>query len=184
MGWNLSYLAVRGVPPAVARERIGVRSTGEFEVFHESDFNGIAIEGGWYVVLTRDLGLIDWLELDAVSAGAELVTCMLSSTVMVSSAACWRDGRRIWSIEHPERGGGEYRLIAEGALPESYASILERLVARQVEADRLNDNVDYIFNVPVDVAGSVTRFDYMDDRPPGTEGDAPWEILERAPRAR
>lgn len=183
MGFNLCWLAARGVEPSVVRERLGLAATGEYEEFHESDFDGIAIDGGWYVVVARSIGFVDELELELVSAGAEVIACMLCSTVMVSFAESWREGERVWRVEHPERGGGRYRLLEEGALPNRYASIRERAIWQQEEAKRLNERVDYIIDVPLDLAHAVTGFRHDRLEQPGAAGDTPWEILERSRRS-
>ena len=74
MGFNLSWVAARGIPRELLCERVGLQSTDEFEEFHESEYDGFALATGWEVIVARDIGFVDGLELGAVSAGVEVVT--------------------------------------------------------------------------------------------------------------
>jgi hypothetical protein len=61
----------------------------------------------------------------------------------------------VWSITHDlQRGIGH--LEAEGALPDAFGPIRDRLSAKQVG----QGDADYIFDVPVEVANALTGFRY------------------------
>jgi hypothetical protein len=91
---------------------------------------------------------------------------------MYSSAHACKDGRNIWTVIHDAQRGIE-NLEAEGELPEAFVSIRDRLLSRQrAEGPK---SCDYVFDIPVETAMSVTG--YRHDQVIGGITDEPFEIL-------
>jgi hypothetical protein len=68
---------------------------------------------------------------------------------MFMSAALWRDGREIWSVQH--RGGdyGVDDLVVKGSLPHHFGDVRAQCFAAQVPADAVDDNVDHVADIPL-----------------------------------
>ena len=104
---------------------------------------------------------------------------------MVSYASLWQDGRHIWQIRHDQSRGSEH-LDISGDLPADFTRIRDLAVEKRRAAEEpirregRNPNewgpnspfdlpVDYMFDVPFEVAATITGFRH--DRGGG------WELL-------
>ena len=112
--------------------------------------------------------------LKRVSAGCEVVAADVEEHVMVSVAKGWNDGHELWSVTHDARRGTEH-LEAFGELPAAYVSIRDRLRSEQTEAGGPDVEVDYIFDVPVQLAQNLTGYRHDEDM--SEASDEPFEVL-------
>lgn len=172
----MSWLAVRGKDPAAVRSELGVHGTGRHESVPDSPLLAADLPTGWYLVLGNRCDLSETQPLAELSSCGEVVTCFVEEHVMYSSASYWRDGRRVWSIMHDLQRGAAH-LETEGTLPPAFAPVRDRLSA---ELAGKQDRVDYIFDVPVEVAKALTGFRHDEDIP-GMSDEA-YEILEKRGR--
>jgi hypothetical protein len=159
MGFSLSWAAVRGGTPQSVHEALSLRSTGTREEIPESDITGAELPGGWYLVVSnRDgLRLTEDIALGHLSRVGEVVMCFVEEHVMCSFAACWRDGQRVWSVYHDAQSGIE-NLDVKGEPPTSFVGIRDRLRSEQAAAGGKRAGVDYIFDIPVELAHSLTGY--------------------------
>ena len=79
-----------------------------------------------------------------------------------------------WSVTHDAQQGRDH-LATVGELPPEFNSILSQLRARQQLADKSKRRVDFIFDVPVELARSIVGYRYDRDVP-GISGKA-FEVL-------
>lgn len=180
MGYAVSWIAIRGGPAADVLGALGLRTTGAREEVAESPIVAASLPDGWHVVLdnTRTFAFESDKRLPArLTAGVEAVTCAVEEHVGVSVAAGWRDGKRIWRVEH-DAGKGLGHLAAEGELPPTFASIRERLTGEQARADAGGESVDHVFDIPVELARALTGFAHDRDLPGAGGGQERFEVLE------
>jgi hypothetical protein len=76
---------------------------------------------------------------------------------MASSSEFWSRGTRRWFILH-DGVNGPKGLETEGNVPEQFASIRHELEEAQLEAGGDDADVDYIFEIPLQVAYSIVGF--------------------------
>jgi len=166
MGFSLSWAAARGAAPEAIRDLLALRGTGTYENLPESEITGAALPGGWYLFVSqRDgLRLTDDAVMARVSALGEIVICYVEEHVMYSLATCWRDGRRVWSVSHDAQIGAEH-LETQGEPPASYPAIRDRLRNEQVAAGGKQADVDSIFEIPLELAYSLTGYRHDQDFP-------------------
>lgn len=176
MGYSQSWLAVRGKPPAVVLETLGLRGTGTREEIAESPIVGAELPTGWYLVVAGRSGhrLMRDQTLQRLSAGCEVVTGDVEEHVMVSVATGWKEGQRVWSVTHDAQRDMEH-LQTEGELPAAFTSIRDRFRSEQQTAGGSKADVDYIFDVPVELAKTLTGYRHDADIP-GAGAD-PYEVL-------
>jgi hypothetical protein len=176
MGYSQSWLAVRGKPRASVLDALGLEGTGKREEIAESPIVGADLPGGWFlVVMDRACHrFLDEQNLRRVSAGCDIVTGDVEEHVMVSAATGWDDGHKVWSVTHNAQRGTEH-LDSQGELPPAYVRIRDRLRSEQQAAGGPNAEVDHIFDVPVELAQSLTGYRY--DLDISGAGDKPFEVL-------
>lgn len=177
MGYSLSWLAVRGKTPESVREALGFYPTGELESIPESSLSAVELPNGWYLVISNNESQVapDEVLAQLASNGAEVVTCFVEEHVMASRATGWAEGEQVWSAAHDAQRARNH-LEAEGDAPAAYAEIAAQALDKQAAADAGKVRVDYLFNVPIDLAYSVVGYRHDKDVP-GLEGEV-FEVLE------
>ncbi len=182
MGFRLCWMAVKGKAPEDVRNELSLRPTGQRLEFPDSKIAAAELPDGWYLIVwDRDvpdkyLDDISGVALKHISVpDCELVTCFVHEGIMISSAAFWKDGHKVWSIIHDSTQGSE-NLITEGDLPEGYAQIRDKALSEQ----RATKGVDHVFDVPLDIAQSITGYSHCQDLP-GVETAEPFEELVADP---
>ena len=176
MGYAQSWLAVKGKPPEAVLETLGLRGTGAREAIAGSPVVGAELPSGWYLVVADGSGhrLMRDPIVQRLSAGCEVITTDVEEHVMVSVATGWKDGQRVWSVTHDAQRDMEH-LHAEGELPAVFPSIRDRLRAEQQEAGGRRADVDHLFDVPVELAQTLTGYRHDADIP-GAVAE-PFEVL-------
>jgi hypothetical protein len=157
-------------------EALGLRGTGTREEIAESPIVGAELPSGWYLIVTHRSGhpLMRDPVLQRLSAGCEVVTGDVEEHVMVSAAAGWKDGWRVWSVVHDAQRDKEH-LEAQGELPPAFAGICDALRSKQQAAGGHKADVDFMFEVPVELAKKLTGYRHDADIPGA--GDHPFEVL-------
>jgi hypothetical protein len=170
LGYSLSWFAVRGEDPEVVLAKLGLALTGEREDVPEAPLTSVRLKTHWFVVIVNefDSKLIGRATIQ-VSKTAELLTCHVEEHVMQSGCSYWKEGRKVWSVEHDAQID-QTHLTISGNLPTELGAIRQKLVNEP--------GVDRIFDVPVEIAKLVTGFRHDEDI---TNGEAfPFEILKKS----
>jgi hypothetical protein len=179
MGFSLTWLAIKDISRDAALAALQLRGTGRFEEFAESEITAAALPNDWYLIVYQRANPETFPGKDilaGITANTEAIICFVEEHVMVSHAACWRNGQQIWSITHDVHVDGIKHLEIDGALPPNFTAIRERLFAEQRARAAEDPKVDCIFDIPVEVAEQLTT--YRHDRDiPGLTGNV-FEILE------
>jgi hypothetical protein len=179
MGFSVAWVAIRGKTRARVLDELKLTATGEREEAPESPIVGTSLPGGWYLVFGNRFDFTELLPLGWLSIDAELVTCAVEEHVMCSEASGWRNGERTWSVAHDAQKGLTH-LAVVGDAPPILPGIHEGL-AKRLEAAGGKDasDVDYIFDVPVELAAILTGFRH--DRDCLGLESAPFERLDYPP---
>jgi hypothetical protein len=175
MGYSLGWLAVRGSASDSLLRVLGMRGTGTREELPEAEMVGAALPAGWYVVIVQGgEHLLDDKLMQQVSLDCEAVACFLEEHVMYCAATAWSSGHQLWWVGH-DSDKGITHLQVKGTPPASFPDIRADLEAKQRTAGGADAGVDYICDIPLEVAKAVTGFRHDQDVE-GTDG-APFEVL-------
>jgi hypothetical protein len=155
MGLAISWIAIEGLERVDVYERLNLASTGKTGDFLDGDIAAGELPGGWILVTFRDLlhPLTSEQMMKGLSDGRRIIVCRIEEHVNYSSAEAWKDSVRLWSIEH-EGDTDVPTLDVKGDLPEPYTK-LARDARQNQQAD---PEVDYLFEVPLHLVGSITGF--------------------------
>ncbi len=182
MSFALAWFAVQGIGKDDFLDRAGFTDTEELDEYFDQDHSGGELAGGWYVVVTSELGLADPARFAQWSADGRLVAVVIHEDTANTLATEWRDGKLVWSVSHDGSDGGE-ELAVEGQLPEVFEELKQEAIAAQTElrtdadGEDEGEEVNFVFDIPLDLAAEITGFrhdelGFDDDIPPFT-------ILER-----
>lgn len=167
MGFSISWLAVKGKERELVLRELALTPTGERdELPAESPIAAASLEDDWHAIVFNrfDHELLRDEVLKRVSEGCELVAAGAEEHVMCSFASGWRDGERVWWSTHDSQNG-LYDLQAEGSLPEGFEALRAERLDEQRAAERDAENVDYVFEIPLETAKRVTGFSYDEAEP-------------------
>ena len=83
---------------------------------------------------------------------------------MTSIACAAKDGVELWRVSHVNSDEEGEALEVTGDPPPAFVGIRDRLLQKQAEAD--GDSVDYLHDIPIEVAKSVCGYRADDWEPP------------------
>lgn len=176
MSVSLVWVAAQGIDKEEFLERAGFEDTGEIDEYFEHDHSGGELPEGWFVILSSDMGLIEPAKLAKWSAGARLVAAAVHEDAASSLATEWRDGTLVWSASHDGSEGGD-RLDVEGVLPSVFEELKEEAAAAQAESEAGGGGVNFVFDIPLDLAAEITGFRHDEM---GFDDDIePFTVLEK-----
>jgi hypothetical protein len=155
VGFKISWIGFDGKGKAGALDMLGLQETGEPDEANEAPFSGAEFPGGWFILFSNDFGFVSPERLTRLSADCRIVACQVHEGVMVSAAYGYERGSCMWELAHDAQQGID-DLSVSGLPPPSFASIRQRLTQAQETA--VGGDVDYIFDIPVEVAAAVCKY--------------------------
>lgn len=176
MGYALSWLACRGLSFESVVTRLALRATGRQCAFAEEMISGQALDRDWSLVVANrcNHAIVRASSLATLSQGCEVLACNVEEHVMYASAEYWRDGQRLWHIEHASEEGDDH-LAIDGPPPDC----LGRLLAERGRKHRDDDGADDVFDIPLDCAMELVGFRHDLDHPLHQRGS--FQALEPLP---
>jgi hypothetical protein len=164
MGAALSWFAVRGCSRDEALAELGLELG--LEVGEDlPDRLGVGeLPGGWLLFTSSDLGELFESRFVALSCHGPAVGCAIEEHVMFMEARGFTDGAERWRVVH-DPDNGTYHLGVQGDPPAELESIRRAAVAEQEAEGGEDAGVDYISDVPLDLAKTICGFKHDDDWP-------------------
>ena len=159
MGFSISWFGFQGKSKARVLALFGLRDLGTVDAANEALFSVAELPTGWTVLFVNDYEFGgDASLLAQVSARSYVVACQAEEHMMASAAHGYRRGRREWEVVHHSSYGRD-DLEVTGNPPAQLAEIHRRLAANNQKQDPdAWPRVDYLFDVPVELAESETGF--------------------------
>jgi hypothetical protein len=111
-----------------------------------------------------DHPLLSESSLSALSAESEVIACSVEEHVMFSSAERWTNGQRHWRVEHDAQQSIRH-LATSGTLPVVYAEALRKAQEAQDAEDDNEAEVDFFFEVPLQLARDLAGFKHDEEIP-------------------
>lgn len=158
MGFSISWIAFKGVSLAKAALAFGLIQTGQTEEVMDFPLSGAQV-GDWAIIVAEDLypKLADERELVRLSRRQDIVVVHVNETTMLFWASRWHGGREIWEVRH--EGENDHRhLEVEGDLPPEFTAVRDKWLATQDKEDARGTMVDFVSEIPIDLAEGVTGF--------------------------
>jgi len=181
MGYSLSWIATRGISPEEAHRLLGIRALAKGEPLPATSCTAAQLENGWHVVFFSDgCDTVDRCAKELIARVPEAITCFVEEHVMASGAASWKNGGKVWSVDH-EAEKGIFHLDIQGTPPELLAGIISASKAEQEAEGGESADVDLTFDVPVALAEALVGFRHDGDAAYGDKD--PWFVCETSPRS-
>jgi len=176
LGFSISWAAFHQFSKPDVLGRLGFRDRGEVDEANEAPFSMAELPDRWVVVFSNDF---EWGSPENVrrfAAGATVVSCQIEEHVMFSAAHCFTNGVHAWSVSHNGEQSGPYDLAVTGGPPPALDAIKQRFLAEQDANGGENADVDFGFDVPVQLAMELTR--YRHDRWEFSWGEPAFTVIE------
>lgn len=166
MGFSVSWLATQDCAPEVLREQlgIGILDSGD-EVPQSSDY--IFTSGGGWVVAVFNSGCDAaeaWAERIS-KLGLDVITCSVEEHVMFSSVSLWKSGEQVWSVRHEPSNPNDLTLIDKP--PQELTEAVDRVQRARAEAGPDGDEVDWGFEIPVELGKILVGYRHDEVLPAG-----------------
>jgi hypothetical protein len=162
----VTWCAVREEYAEQALERLGLLPTGETEEFPESPISTAHLDTGWRIIWCNEYAspLLSEETLAEMSGEFDIVLCLIEEHVMASSSELWSGGKRQWWISHRGENGPK-GLDADGTLPDCFPAIKTEMEKAQRAEGGDEADVDYIFEIPLQVVKCLVGFKHDEDYP-------------------
>lgn len=133
--------------------------TGEMDEGPDALIATAKLKTGWQILWYNKYGcpFLEEDDLKRLSVRFEILRCLVEEHVMASSSELWLGGGRKWWISH-EGEEGPKGIAVEGDPPDCYAQTRRDMESEQAAAGGDQAGVDYIFEIPLLVAKSITGF--------------------------
>jgi len=169
MGWFSSWIATQGGEAGELLEHLGLEETG-VEVFPpDGKFSWAQFPNQWIVVFSQDF---DWGNPDRVRELSRIgltLGCQFEDKVeMTSLLFAARDGEELWRVFH-NAVGSTYRLDVTGEPPSELWAIRDRIFQEQDSNGGETAGVDYIHDIPFELAKVVCGYRHDEDETPFKE---------------
>jgi len=157
LGYSISWIAFQGKGKNHVLPLLALSDSGEIDEANESPASAAALPTGWYVVFFNDYFFPTPERLAKVSVGCVVVACQVEEHMMASASSLYENGRHVWTVAH-EAERGLYDLSIYGDPPARFAELRDKLHKQQMEAGGENADVDYVFDVPLDLAAELCGY--------------------------
>lgn len=157
MGYSVSWIGFHGLPKSEVLGRTSLRETGVPDEANETPFSLAELPFGWIILFSNDLNFGAAEHLRALSANTTLVSCQVEEHIMFSAAYCWVSGEQVWCVRH-DGEKGVYDLTVSGRPPNALDKIKEQLESEQDSHGGASAAVDFGFDVPVQLAATITQY--------------------------
>ncbi|HEX6039161.1 hypothetical protein [Longimicrobium sp.] len=159
---SFDYMGVFGREPAEVLRALGF-SEGKPTRYPDTRGNSAGrMRSGWFLLFGHSVWTKHAQEL---SAGCQAIYVEASDTAMCSRAIFYEDGRTVWSVAHDDDPGEPFDVRTEGTLPAEYAALHAELMEKQRRSVEENEKVDYLYDLPLRVAGVVTGYVPLENEP-------------------
>jgi hypothetical protein len=169
MGLAASWLAFHGIDRARVLERLRLAPNGQVrDIPNRREIGVRDLPSQWTLVFFGDLepSAASENSLERCSSGCRIVAGHLEEHVMFSAAEEWRDGKRLWRIEH-EGDADTLDVTVTGSPPENFEDLKRHYFAAQEAEGSREAEVDHIFDIPLALASSIVGYKH-DESPMAT----------------
>ncbi|THD74483.1 MAG: hypothetical protein E7812_19405 [Phenylobacterium sp.] len=161
MSFHHSWIAMKGLDRAACLAELGLEVRPEPAARSACEAALAELPDGWLLLLTRDDAAFK-ARFVALSKGRSAVACWEDDRVMHADARGYDDGRQTWRVAHePEKGVRHLQI--DGDPPQALEAIRAEQAALQDAEGGERAQVDFIFEVPPELAKSICGFRLGDD---------------------
>lgn len=158
MGYRARWLAVKNVGLADLLAETGLRIESKIdEAVYDPGLYAVNLPGGWLVVMGDGWDWMDSIQpaqARALSKGTEALHFYTDDEPMNASLAAFRDGAKVWSLEH-DRSKQERSPVITGSPPPLVATIVADLERQQAAA---GDDCELLYDAAPEIAKALVGF--------------------------
>ncbi len=159
MSFKASWIAIPAAGYSSVLGRLGLKETKQNDNANETLLSGALVGEDWYVVFSNDITFAGDKGASALSNVDRCIACAMDENSIFSSVTEYRKGLKRWSVEHDAQVGNLH-LKVEGVPPEAFKPIGEKFLNLQNSQDTLDGSIDYLFEVPIELAANITGYRY------------------------
>jgi uncharacterized protein DUF3859 len=174
VGYSISWIALKSASEAPLLSALELALTDEIEEVPESPACFRRLPDGWQLVFSNEMELLTDNQLRELSRTGDVVMGAVEEHTMFSQSEYWVHGMRVFKAHHDSSRGIRH-IDIEGSLPPQLAGVPEELEAEQDHEQAGAGDVDFIFDIPVELSAQLTGYRYTD-----SGDDDEWIVLQPA----
>ena len=157
MGFSISWVGFKGLRKADVLSELKFSDSGETDECNEAPYSLAEIPTGWTILFSNDFDFGSVKRIKILSRNCTVISCQVHEGIMFSAAHESLSGRRVWNVWH--NGQSEiYNVGVYGRVPIFFHSTKQSLFEKQNAHGGRNAGVDYIFDLPVELAFRMTGY--------------------------
>ncbi|MEM6556579.1 MAG: hypothetical protein AAF642_11935 [Pseudomonadota bacterium] len=156
MGFRISWITIQTDSPSKFLEEVGFVESDQMDEANEAPFSWAALPNNWYVLFSNDFDFVFNTDLEKSSLLGNIVACVVHEGAMISVAFGYKNGELIWQVGHNSQEG-LLHLDSWGSLPEGFEQLRAHYLRMQ-ESEGDSADVDFVFEVPVELARLVSGY--------------------------
>jgi len=158
MGFKITWLAFHGKDKANVLDSMHLRDTGIVDEAMEVPICGASFPNDWTIIWLNQFAhpFGEDASLMLLSRACSVIACHIHEGTMFVAVQVYKDSKQQWAVIHDAQAG-EFHLEVDGRPPGSLLEIAERRTKQQRE-DGEASGIDYMFEIPLDVAESLCGF--------------------------
>ena len=164
MGLSISWIGVWGRNKEDVLADLNLADTGRPDLENRAWFSCAELPNGWLIVSSTKFDFASPKTIASVSSGGLAIGCAVEEHVMFSGVRTYEDGRLKWSVIHDSENG-IYDLSIGGEPPAELADIRYRLTRQQDDSGGSHADVDFVFDIPIELAHAVCGFRHNGELP-------------------
>ena len=157
MGFAISWVGVESNSKQAFLEKLKCEETEEIDACNEFPLTIASRPTGSSILWSNSFLFPSRKQLKKISTEINLLHCQIEEHLMHSSAAMIEGGQEKWTLLHSSEQG-LLHLDASGPVPSEFSDIKQHLLKLQEKEPPGSMGVDYIFDIPLEVAKSVCGF--------------------------
>jgi hypothetical protein len=160
VGFRTGWVAVQGVGLEHALAQIGWVDTQRRVDFMDPGLYGFELPGGWTLVVGSGYDYRHRVRPELAAQLSRLgfaVHLTHSDGDMNGQITAFRDGSELWRVSY-DGGRGVSEPVLHGEVPSGLGAILARCSAAQEEAGGPSANVDYMYEVVIELGDELVGF--------------------------
>ena len=174
MGFSISWVAVENGDEQEILELLKMEKNDESSEVPDAPMSMLKMNNSWVVIVQDHGGNFiseDIALLTKLSENRHVIAGYAEEHVMCSASYGWKQGKKIWTIEHDLTKGATH-IYTEGTLPDCFSASLAQIKER---SDEDGDGCDYYFDLPHMVSTNITGFSHDND--PDAADDEPFKTI-------
>ena len=163
MGFNIGWIGVRATEQSEILRALDMKDTYVHDEANEAPVSWAHLPTGWTILFFNTPDVRFEQAYTALAQTSDVIACVALETTMDCHVVRACRGKALWSLLY-QAEQQHLRVQVGGTPPSSFQGIQQSLCEAQAVSDASGDDVDHLFEIPLQVAEQETGSTYYRSR--------------------